>query len=1335
MCPANAVGNPINIATGNKYQQELDYADRSFVFARHYNSGLKAWTHSYSMRVWSYPASGTAVVVRPDGKTLVFTGTGSGEWQSNATVTERLFSVASPAGAAWKLVTGDDTVELYTSDGLPLELASRGNRRLRMQYAAGQLKAVVDDFGRQLQFAYDAQSRIAAITPPDAQPVRYEYNGNGFLAKASYADSTSRQYVYEDSRYKYALTGLVDETGTRLATWAYDDRSRAVKSEHAGGAMAHAISYDPSGLLVQVTNPLGAQRLLQRQSIGGKLLFAGGSAPCAGCSGDAAAKAFDARGSTIEHKDFAGVSTRYQYDARGLPVAIVRAAGQPGERTTAIQWHPTLSVPVGITEEGRTSSFIYDSAGSLLERTVVDTATGESRTWRWTYGNAGLVETAVDPKGRTWRIGYDSLGNRASITNPKGETTTYTHDAAGRVLSETRPNGLRTDYAYDLRGRLLRETRQGEATSYSYTPAGLLASVTLPTGYSVNYAYNAAQQLVGAADNRGASVVIGVDAAGNPVRHEVRDAGGNIAAATYRAFNSLGQLTAVQGAAGHATRFEHDANGELAAVVDPLNQRTQHALDALRRPAGTTLADGSTTSQTWGKLGQLAGVVDPKGVGTGFTYNAFLEVLSESSPDIGALKYTRDAAGDVVTSEDAKHQVTRYERDALGRPVLVRWHDGTTTSLSYDSLGKLAAHQDPSGSTTYTRDLQGRTLVMEQAVADNTASPSKYRVAYEYANGELATITFPSGMKVQYVRTLGRVTQINVAAGRSGPVPFVSNIGYTALGQPKQWLWSNGDNASRSFDADGRIIGNEFASYSYNALGQITGVTQHLWSQAGRAAPMRTAVTWSAAYDSRGRLTSFTRAGAGSTFEYDANGNRLASRETASGAVDLEGQFTTDAASQTVAQSLRVEASSNRLLGVTQQTTTVSGTSTSTVTASASFAPDENGAQTTDGLRTFVYDATGRMSKAEIIRGGEAASVIYLTNALGQRVFKSEPQVEQLAPSEKTLSRDFVSWLKTNFSWLFGKGGSRSLLGTAYVYNDARNLIGEYDNGTSTARGAVEYIYLPVEGGRPVLVGMYRGGVLYAIHTDQIGTPRVVTDPSKNPVWQWTYSAFGNNKPTGILSASSAALKATPPAVELNKRFDGQYYDAETGLFYNDQRTYCPGCGRFMQPDPLGLHAGWNRITYVGGNPLSFIDPFGLRTGVTIWQPVGWGESSFGHVSVDINGTTFSFGPGGMTKMPTSEYTSKNDFRSGTELELPLTPQQEAALQQCLSRPQGDYNVASNNCGSPVQRCLSALGVNTGNQTLPASLGNKLIEMGLVKGIKEYPQSKPSTGTSAPWAR
>jgi RHS repeat-associated protein len=390
---------------------------------------------------------------------------------------------------------------------------------------------------------------------------------------------------------------------------------------------------------------------------------------------------------------------------------------------------------------------------------------------------------------------------------------------------------------------------------------------------------------------------------------------------------------------------------------------------------------------------------------------------------------------------------------------------------------------------------------------------------------------------------------------------------------------------------------------------------------------------------------------------YDPNSNRTASLQHSTLDINKDGSFgfgnSTDTRSNTQ-QNLNIAANSNKLLGFQQSITSLrkssasSNTQTLSTTASTvTYQLDANGNLTSDGLRDYQYDASDRLSKTilgttfvgtDTIPGNELARHSYLHNAAGQRVFKSEPQTEATAPSETTLGSGFVDWLRKNFSWLWVTAQTNATLGDSYLYAEEGSsipnwaLLGEYGNGGANSTGRTEYLWLPTDAGgqaNPAIpVGVFRGGQFYSIQTDHLGTPRLMKDNKNTAVWQWPYSAFGDNPPTGTLRTSTSPNSAiatvsngagnTPTywvtsgaAQKLNLRFPGQYFDSESNLHYNYFRNYQPTQGRYTQNDPIGLVGGWNRMGYVEANPLSMIDPEGLlgqgsgsNTGQTSGSPI-----------------------------------------------------------------------------------------------------------------------------------
>ena len=159
-----------------------------------------------------------------------------------------------------------------------------------------------------------------------------------------------------------------------------------------------------------------------------------------------------------------------------------------------------------------------------------------------------------------------------------------------------------------------------------------------------------------------------------------------------------------------------------------------------------------------------------------------------------------------------------------------------------------------------------------------------------------------------------------------------------------------------------------------------------------------------------------------------------------------------------------------------------------------------------------------------------------------------------------------------------GRRINKTVVGnTTWFLWDGESLIAEYNSsGTQGKR----YAYLP---GEHTPVQVTDAGGIYDVHTDNLGTPRLLTDGAKSIVWQAQYESFGG-------------VNLITNSVEFNFRFPGQYYDGESGLYYNHFRDYDPRTGRYIEGDPIGnIEGDINIYRYAYGNPNAYIDPLGLQ--------------------------------------------------------------------------------------------------------------------------------------------
>ncbi|EOD3614083.1 RHS repeat-associated core domain-containing protein, partial [Cronobacter sakazakii] len=111
---------------------------------------------------------------------------------------------------------------------------------------------------------------------------------------------------------------------------------------------------------------------------------------------------------------------------------------------------------------------------------------------------------------------------------------------------------------------------------------------------------------------------------------------------------------------------------------------------------------------------------------------------------------------------------------------------------------------------------------------------------------------------------------------------------------------------------------------------------------------------------------------------------------------------------------------------------------------------------------------------------------------------------------------------------------------------------------------------------------------VYWYHNDVSGMPRELTGAGGEIAWRAEYRAWGNT-----LRVEHIETRAGEPVYQ-PLRYQGQYFDAETGLHYNRFRYYDPDAGRFISQDPIGLAGGINLYQYAP-NPLVWVDPLGLK--------------------------------------------------------------------------------------------------------------------------------------------
>jgi len=234
---------------------------------------------------------------------------------------------------------------------------------------------------------------------------------------------------------------------------------------------------------------------------------------------------------------------------------------------------------------------------------------------------------------------------------------------------------------------------------------------------------------------------------------------------------------------------------------------------------------------------------------------------------------------------------------------------------------------------------------------------------------------------------------------------------------------------------------------------------------------------------------------------------------------------------------------------------------------------------------TFTYDAAGN-----IIGDNTETTFVYDTN---NRLTSVGGQAVTYDLDGNMLSCGTTAFTYDSSNRLITAGGN------TYTYNAedirVRNLCGEIDTTYAyntnarlsqllqkTTNGVVtKYVY------GVGLIGEETGGIFKTYHFDMRGSTTAITDMNGNVTDTFKYDTYGK-----LLSRTG-----TSDVIFLYNGRDGVVTDSN-GLLYMRARYYSPVLRRFINADILhgeiSDSTSLNRYAYVNGNPVSFVDPFGL---------------------------------------------------------------------------------------------------------------------------------------------
>ena len=868
-----------------------------------------------------------------------------------------------------------------------------------------------------------------------------------------------------------------------------------------------------------------------------------------------------------EHK-----TTSYVYDTNNELVATYDALSRLVETNI---YDGAGHITVQLTEGDTNKTWQVDASGY---HTVETDPAGDQRVL--TYDDKYRLTGEQDGLGNLTQTFFDGQDHVVMTISPLGETNQYFYDGNNNLVETIDPLGYTNQFFYDSQNRLYRSVDgRGNPTTYGYNAEYSLTGQTNGAGDWVSYVYNSDGTLHTRADAGGTTTFDGYDQYGQLTHVTYPNSLGTESFVN----DEYGDVKTHTDGRGYVTTLQYNNRLELTNSIAPTNLTTSVSFDAADNVQTRTDARRNVTSYTWSATRKLLTTTLPTvAAGTPVLTSVYdnRDWLAETlDPFQKPTFYTNNAAHWLVSLTDPFPRTSRFGFDADGRKLSTINAANETNSQTWDASSQLIAltdgaqhtslrAYDGAGNQVILTNRNGKVWQFQFDAANrltNTIPPSPMRPFSQTFNhqGLVSTITDPA-QQTTYLYYDGKARLTNRTDNTGTTLyGFDANDNRTSVsenGVTNSWTYDAYNRVSTYKDAYGNLI-----QYKYDPDGNLTNLVypgnKNVYYTYNNDNQLTQVKDWS------GRITTFGR--------------------------DLAGRLT----------SITRPNGTQRIISYDP-----AGDETNIL--------EETGVGFPIALFRLNWNNASEMQ-------WEFAAPLPHTNAPPTRTMTYHDDNELWTVDNLPVTEDYngnlTSGPLTNDNFVTYNFDPRNRLhdagGVTNIYDGMNNRIGQL-YGTNS----VSYVINPNAKLPQVLERIkngvttyyiYGAGLLYQVtetatstnalyyHYDYRGSTVAMTDDNGNVRDRFEYSLY-------------ATLTYRAGTDETPFLFNGRYgvQTDNNGLLFMLNRYYNPYICRFVSSDPSGFAGGLNFYAAFNGNPVSYLDPFGLSPN---WGLVG--RSTVGFVA------------------------------------------------------------------------------------------------------------------------